>query len=43
MIDLTAAAMCDENEIDMILFDMNVEGNILRAANDEPIGTKLTK
>jgi uridylate kinase len=43
VIDLTAAAMCDENDIDMILFDMNVEGNILRAANDEPIGTKLTK
>jgi uridylate kinase len=43
VIDLTAAAMCDENDIDMILFDMNVQGNILRAANDEPIGTKLTK
>ena len=43
VIDLTSAAMCDENDIDMVLFDMNVKGNILRAANNEPIGTMLTK
>ena len=43
VIDLTSAAMCDENNIDMVLFDMNVKGNILRAANSEPIGTTLTK
>jgi uridylate kinase len=43
VIDLTSAAMCDENNIDMVLFDMNVKGNILRAANNEPIGTILTK
>lgn len=43
VIDLTAAAMCDENNIDTVLFDMNVEGNILRAAKGEPVGTKLYK
>jgi uridylate kinase len=43
VIDLTSAAMCDENNIDMVIFDMNVKGNILRAANNEPIGTTLTK
>jgi uridylate kinase len=43
VIDLTSAAMCDENNIDMVLFDMNVKGNILRAANNEPIGTILSK
>jgi uridylate kinase len=43
VIDLTSAAMCDENDIDMVLFDMNVKGNILRAANNEPIGTMLSK
>ncbi len=43
VIDLTSAAMCDEHNIDMVIFDMNVKGNILRAANREPIGTTLTK
>jgi uridylate kinase len=43
VIDLTSAAMCDENDIDMVLFDMNVKGNILRAANNEQIGTMLSK
>jgi uridylate kinase len=43
VMDLTAAAMCDENEIDTILFDMNVEDNIKRAAKGENIGTKITK
>jgi len=43
VIDLTAAAMCDENNIDMIIFDMNVEGNIKRAAQGENIGTKIRR
>lgn len=43
VVDLTAAAMCDENDIDMILFDMNIKGNILRAAKGESLGTKLCK
>ncbi|XMB85649.1 UMP kinase [Mycoplasmatota bacterium WC44] len=43
VIDLTAAAMCLDNDIDTILFDMNVKDNIQRAAVGENIGTKLTK
>jgi uridylate kinase len=43
VIDLTAAAMCDDNNIETILFDMNVKGNILRAAKGENIGTKIRK
>lgn len=43
VIDLTAAAMCLDNDIDTILFDMNVKNNIKRAAFGENIGTKLTK
>lgn len=41
--DLTAATMCEENDIDTILFDMNVEGNMKRAAKGENIGTKIRK
>ncbi len=43
VMDLTAAAMCDDNNIETILFDMNVKGNILRAAKGENIGTKIRK
>lgn len=43
IIDLTAAAMCDENNIEMIIFDMNVEDNIKRAALGENIGTKIRR
>jgi len=42
VIDLTAAAMCQDNNIDTILFDMNVEDNIKRAAFGENIGTIIT-
>ncbi len=43
IMDLTAAAMCVENSIDTLVFDMNVQGNIMKAAKGENIGTKLTK
>jgi uridylate kinase len=43
VMDLTAAAMCEENNIETILFDMNVEDNIKRAASGEDIGTKIIK
>jgi len=42
VIDLTAAQMCSDNCIDTILFDMNVKGNIERAAIKKDIGTKIT-
>ncbi len=43
VMDLTAAAMCEDNNIDTILFDMNVEDNIKRAASGDNIGTKIIK
>ena len=42
VMDLTAATMCAENNIDILVFDMNVKGNIKRAANDSSIGTLVT-
>lgn len=39
VMDSTAAALCKDNEIEIVVFDMNVEGNIKRAALGENIGT----
>lgn len=43
IMDLTAATLCSENDIDIQVFDMNVKGNIKRAINNEKIGTIITK
>jgi len=43
VMDLTAATMCDENDIPIIVFDLNVSGNILRVAKGENIGTTISK
>lgn len=43
VMDMTAAALCMENDIDIVVFDMNVPGNIARAAIDYSIGTLVTK
>jgi uridylate kinase len=42
VMDLTAATLCKENNIDIFVFDMNVKGNIARAANDFSIGTLIS-
>lgn len=42
VMDLTAATMCAENNIDILVFDMNVRGNIKKAANESSIGTLVT-
>ena len=42
VIDLTAATLCMENNIDILVFDMNVPGNIAKAASDPSIGTLVT-
>lgn len=39
VIDQTAAAMCLENEIDLLVFNMNQNGNIKKAVLGEKIGT----
>ncbi|HHU55160.1 MAG TPA: UMP kinase [Acholeplasmataceae bacterium] len=42
VMDLTAATLCSENNIDIIVFDMNVKGNIKKAVDDFSIGTLIT-
>jgi len=42
VMDLTAATLCMENNIDIVVFDMNVPGNIAKAYNDPSIGTLVT-
>jgi uridylate kinase len=39
VMDATAITMCREHDIPIIVFDMTVAGNILRAISGEPIGT----
>lgn len=42
VMDSTAAAMCKDNNIDIYVFDMNVEGNIKKAILGEKIGTIIS-
>jgi uridylate kinase len=42
VMDLTAATLCKENNIDILVFDMNVKGNMARAVNDFSIGTLIS-
>ena len=37
--DSTAASLCKDNHIEILVFDMNKSGNILKAAKGEDIGT----
>lgn len=41
VMDSTASALCKDNGIDIIVFDMNEIGSIRKAANGEDIGTKI--
>lgn len=41
VMDSTAAALCKDNDIEIVVFDMNIKGNIKRAAMGEPIGTHI--
>ena len=39
IMDAAAIALCQENQVPIVVFDLGVPGNILRAAQGEPIGT----
>ncbi len=41
VMDSTAAALCKDNGINIVVFDMNEHGNIKRAASGEKIGTLI--
>ena len=43
VIDATASAMCMDNDIDLLVFDMNKKGNIKKAVLGEVEGTIITK
>jgi uridylate kinase len=37
--DLTATALCKENNMPIYVFDMDTEGNLMRMLSGEDIGT----
>ena len=37
--DMTAFTLCEENKVPIIVFDMNKNGNFMKIANGEEIGT----
>lgn len=41
VMDQTAATLCSDNHIDIIVFNMNENGNILKAVKGEKIGTLI--
>jgi uridylate kinase len=40
--DATALALCMDNKLPIIVFDLNQRGNILRAVQGEAVGTLVT-
>ena len=42
VMDATAATICNENNIDILVFDMNAKGNIAKAYSDPTIGTLIS-
>jgi len=42
IMDQTAASICHENKIDVIVFNLNTSGNMKKAVLKEPIGTKVS-
>jgi len=42
IMDLTAFTLCKENNIPLIIFDMNQQGNLLRIVQGEPVGTLVS-
>ncbi|HEX8984333.1 MAG TPA: UMP kinase [Bryobacteraceae bacterium] len=41
VLDSTAVAMCRENRLPMLVFNLNVPGNIMRISMGEPVGTLI--
>lgn len=41
VMDHTAASLCMDNNVNIVVFNMNEEGNIVRAAKGEAIGTTI--
>lgn len=41
VMDLTAITLCQENRLPILVYDMNVPGNLRRLVTGEPIGTRV--
>lgn len=41
VMDSTAASLCMDNDIPLIVFNLNLNGNILKAVKGETIGTYI--
>jgi uridylate kinase len=41
VIDAAAVAMCRDNQLPLVVFNMNVPGNIMRMSRGEPVGTRI--
>ncbi len=39
VMDATSIAMCRDNRLPIVVFNLNTHGNIMRMANGEPVGT----
>jgi len=42
VLDASAVAMCRDNHMPIVVFNLNVRGNIMRMSMGEPIGTLIT-
>jgi len=42
VMDMTAFTLCMENKLPIIVFDMNIPGNLLKVANGEKVGTLVS-
>ena len=42
IMDASAIAMCRDNLLPIIVFNLNVYGNIMRMAQGEPLGTLIS-
>ena len=43
IMDSTAASMCMDNNMELVVFNMNENGNIVKAIKGETIGTVINK
>jgi len=43
VMDLTAFSLCQDNNIEILVFELLKKGNVLRAVNGENIGTIVKK
>ena len=41
VMDATAVAMCRDNGLPIVVFNLNVPGNIMRVSMGEPVGTLI--